>query len=117
MENIALLHNSDWRRNPFNVPKGYFESLEERIMSTIPSGETKSVRIAFFTRKRKLVMAAAIICGLLFCSVLWLGHGLCSENNAEVASHTKMDGSSAVDDMVDYMMLDGDDMYLYMAEN
>ena len=52
----------DHPANPFTVPEGYFETLQERIMSRINAEEDAKGQTSFFTlHYRKWIAAAACI--------------------------------------------------------
>lgn len=57
------------RRNPFNVPEGYFEGLEDRIMEQLPElppMEEESEEISLFDRIKPVLYLAAVFVGLGF---------------------------------------------------
>lgn len=56
-------------RNPFNVPEGYFEGLEDRIMEQLPELpplEEESEEISLFDRIKPVLYLAAVFVGLGF---------------------------------------------------
>lgn len=56
-------------RNPFNVPEGYFEGLEDRIMEQLPElppMEEESEEISLFDRIKPVLYLAAVFVGLGF---------------------------------------------------
>ena len=61
--------NKCGNRRPFSVPEGYFDNLTEKIMSSLPSEDTKkSTPITTpWTYFRRAMFAAAAITGILFC--------------------------------------------------
>jgi hypothetical protein len=56
---------------PFVVPAGYFDSLEDRIMNSLPTTQQKKGRVVSFVRilKPALTIAASIVLVYLIASV------------------------------------------------
>lgn len=56
-------------RRPFTVPEGYFESLTESIMASLPEKDTKQRTLIMnpWARIRPIIYAAAAIAGIFFC--------------------------------------------------
>ena len=52
-------------KNPFKTPEGYFEGLNERIMSQLPERVVESPRkISLWARVQPWVYMAAMFCGI-----------------------------------------------------
>jgi len=64
------------KTNPFTVPDGYFDSLQERIMSRIHAGEIPEVkeRSIQMTPFRALVAAAACVLLIFAGATLYMAH-------------------------------------------
>ena len=76
----------DNNSNPFTVPDGYFDSLQERIMNRIRTEEnhTKSERrIIRMISFRKLVAAAACILFILTGAAIYVSHSSKQSSIAE----------------------------------
>ncbi len=122
-------------RRPFKSPDGYFDNLETRIMSQITAKETeaneetqisKKVNTISFKRLRPLMIAASFI-GLIVIGVITMhffqdNEQLQQNNNIEAtptATTAKEESADTeyLDEAVEYMMLDKDDVYAYLADN
>ncbi|WP_257122217.1 hypothetical protein [Prevotella intermedia] len=122
-------------RRPFKSPDGYFDNLETRIMSQITAKETeaneetqisKKVNTISFKRLRPLMIAASFI-GLIIIGVITMhffqdNEQLQQNNNipaTPTATTAKEESADTeyLDEAVEYMMLDKDDVYAYLADN
>jgi len=115
-------------RNPYRVPEGYFDSLTSRIMQNLPDvaaeGETgcsageRSIRmVAFSSRLSRWVgwsvAAAACIVGVMFCT-----HSPLRETQntpVQTATTTTAYDEKYEQQVLEYAMLDGSDIYAYMS--
>lgn len=114
-------------RTPFMVPDGYFDDLASRIMQNIPEqshpaegARIVEMRVSRWRRLRPIAIAAASVCVAVFGMGIYLHSG---ERRASVA-HTEIMNDvpsafsySTVDAIVDYAMLDTEDMYAYMDDD
>lgn len=116
------------KKNPFVVPKGYFDGMAARVMKSVEPTETGTVAktstivtISPWKRYRKAVVGiAASVCVAMFSLGVYF-HGNDADKAATVAARqaTAVQASteySALDEAVDYSMMDADDMYAYMAD-
>lgn len=122
-------------RRPFKSPDGYFDNLETRIMSQITAKETeaneekqisKKTNIASVRRLRPLMIAASFI-GLIVIDAATMhffqGNEQTQQNNNIAATPTattakeESTNTEYLDEAADYMMLDKDDVYAYLADN
>lgn len=122
-------------RRPFKSPDGYFDNLETRIMSQITAKETeaneetqisKKDNTISFKRLRPLMIAASFI-GLIVIGVITMhffqGNEQLQQNKniaaTPTATTTKEESADTeyLDEAVEYMMLDKDDVYAYLADN
>ena len=122
-------------RRPFKSPDGYFDNLETRIMSQITAKETeaneetqisKKGNTTSFKRLRPLMIAASFI-GLIIIGVITMyffqGNEQLQQNNEIAATPTattdkeESADTEYLDEAVEYMMLDKDDVYAYLADN
>ena len=54
-------------RNPFTVPKGYFESFSEELKKQLPEREvTRAKKVSLWQRVRPWMYAVAMLCGVVF---------------------------------------------------
>jgi hypothetical protein len=116
------------KENPFKVPEGYFESLSGRIMGNVSrSGKVpqskRIVRMQVVKRVALYVMAACVV-GLV--AVFVMPHHDVAANNEVASSATSTSRTDADNDalvydedfqldVLDYAMLDYDDVYTYLA--
>ena len=110
--------------NPFVVPEGYFDTLTSRVMANIPSDETKVVSIiptnkTYFVRWTSI--AAACIVGA-FISVNVFNSKTPSVDNTQLLSSNTVVGEyedmydeTYQQEVLDYAMVDYNDVYNYMA--
>ena len=122
-------------RRPFKSPDGYFDNLETRIMSQITAKETeaneetqisKKGKTTSFKRLRPLMIAASFI-GLIIIGVITMhffqGNEQLQQNSNIAATPTATTAKEEsadteyLDEAVEYMMLDKDDVYAYLADN
>lgn len=105
----------------FRVPDGYFDAFQERIMKRVeegyPAAQGKTP-----ARRMRLIACAAACAAVIF---VLLGTLLSSSGSApqdreqQVLSSNTDDAeleNSTIDQAVDYMMLDNDDLYAYIAD-
>ncbi len=106
--------------NHFTVPEGYFDTLTSRIMSNIPAEETKVVSIG--TRRRTgwmkwVGLAAACMTGAVVCINMLDSTDRTGEqpyaNNTQSAYGTY--SSDYQEEMLDYAMVDYNDVYNYLS--
>jgi hypothetical protein len=116
------------KENPFKVPEGYFESLSGRIMGNVSrSGKVpqskRIVRMQVVKRVALYVMAACVV-GLV--AVFVMPHHDVAANSEVASSATSTSRTDADNDalvydedfqldVLDYAMLDYDDVYTYLA--
>lgn len=118
-ENQILKHFG--RKNCFEVPEGYFDTLTENIMSKLPEQAEESRQSA--TTKRSMrwhvrwARVAAFIGILTVSSWMALYYFNTSENNRTATSEIGNAAYSTIDEMVDYTMMDNEDIYASLIEN
>ncbi len=117
MEELNIKQNIP-KTNPFKVPAGYFEQLKEDILARVPKGEEpKVVDVAWWQRLyRPLIGVAASVCvAILSVSVYMHSESRDKFLTDQQKGDNPMELLYASDDATDYIMLDNDDMYRYMA--
>ena len=115
------------KQNPFKVPDGYFDHLNERIMENLPEQEIRVIDIrSRQTLWQKLplrkIAAAVAVVALLGGGSFW---ALQHESNSKVVAHAKHHEQKAVgseeaafNEMADYAMIDNEAIYASLiAEN
>ncbi|MCD8282946.1 MAG: hypothetical protein LUC22_06820 [Prevotella sp.] len=107
------------RANPFTVPDGYFERLKSDILARVAECDAPKIVALTWQQRllRPLVGLAATLCVAVFGATIY-AHKLGTE-----AVFGSRDGGGenaelffSSDDADDYIMLDNDDIYRYLAE-
>lgn len=118
-------------KRPFKLPEGYFDNLDEQIISQIvevkdDTNNHEKVNIKPIRRFHPLLIAASFV-GLIVVGVasinLFQQYQSAEKVEAKVnklmmqpTSQKKID-SSEMEEAEEYMMIDQDDMYNYLADN
>lgn len=119
------------RQDPFRAPEGYFDQLTDRIMSRIPADQVQPMHISQsrHNSRRQAVwrsMAAAAV--ILIVSVATYTLYNTVTETVDPAAQTDMTAATAVgdadmhatqtydDEMMDYVMLDHQDVYAMLTE-
>ncbi len=105
-------------KNPFLVPEGYFDNLPDRVMSHIREEGQHSIlkrrhKSRFFIR----LTAAAVLTGFFSLAGLMIyeqGHPL--SNHQEGNPLTSLQEIEYTDELLDYAMLDNNDIEYYLTE-
>ena len=132
MEVEHQLHSTYGNKRPFTVPDHYFSDLSSQIMANIPVEEpvktpdntlkTKKSHFVLIRRVRPLAIAAAMI-GIVMIAFWSFADYTSNQKSAADASQkgveeslSKATSSDSFDEAADYMMMDEDDMYAYVAD-
>lgn len=105
-------------KNPFRVPQGYFHTLPQRVMERIREEEQNKAHK--HGRSRRLFMrltAAAMLTGFFSLAGLMIyeqGHPL--SNHQEGNPLTSLQEIEYTDELLDYAMLDNNDIEYYLTE-
>ena len=118
-------------KRPFKLPEGYFDNLDEQIISQIvevkdDTNNHEKVNIKPIRRFRPLLIAASFV-GLIVVGVasinLFQQYQSAEKVETKVnklmmqpTSQKKID-SSEMEEAEEYMMIDQDDIYNYLADN
>ena len=113
-------------RNPFQVPEGYFDSFADRMMQQLPErpvsveASPKVRKPALTVRMRPWLYAAA--CALVLVVSVWLWQSqpdtsVATQPAAQLAVQQEQTSDATFDEAADYMMIDNQDIYTYLAEN
>lgn len=118
-------------KRPFKLPEDYFDNLDEQIISQIvevkdDTNNHEKVNIKPIRRFRPLLIAASFV-GLIVVGVasinLFQQYQSAEKVETKVnklmmqpTSQKKID-SSEMEEAEEYMMIDQDDMYNYLADN
>lgn len=112
------IRNQFGAENHFQVPEGYFDYLAASVMQHIPDGQAKIVKMQTPSWRRHIVAisASAASVAAAVCLVFALESNPAHSPSHLAAQHATMQqGNSNIDAMVNYTMLDNDDMYAYMS--
>ena len=97
------------RRNPYQVPEGYFEAFTSQLMQQLPERPAKARQVRM---RRPIYIAAACLAALLFMSQ--------SEAQPQAPAQLAVQQEvveESIDEAADYMMLDNHDIYALLSEN
>ena len=118
------------KKNPFAVPKGYFDVLPFQVMKTIketgkmPNVTITSAKVVTLSPWKRYRTAIVSVAAGVCVAMLSLGVYFHSDDSKVqkpvVAQHEKVitptTDYSTLDAAVDYSMMDSEDMYAYMAD-
>ena len=119
-DELDILRQASGDKNPFIVPEGYFDSLTDRIMQNLPQKEEVKVAERRTIRRPYLrwaaVSLATIGIGLTaYLSAVKNNGGAIEGNPAPQQTAANISAEDNLDQMADYMMLDQEDLYAYLA--
>ena len=94
------------KRNAFQVPEGYFDTLTSRVMSQLPEKKAKRHPL------RTWMYAAACVFAAVFSVTIYLHDGN-QQTKIQTAENTEISVSDMeyTDAWMDYAMLDNQDIY------
>lgn len=107
------------RKRPFSVPESYFENFAADFMSKLPEREAHVIKMSTWKHYRTMIAAAACFVGLTFLSGTYLYLHTPEQQgvNRLTAQPASLSAQhSSFEQAADYMMIDSDDMYSYLAE-
>ncbi len=121
MTNEELYLNSRMsRENHFRVPDGYFDQLTADVMARLPERET-TVELKPAAKRvflRPLLAAASVACvALIAVGVYFNRHAMSPDSEEQVAVAETTLSDSFIDDAADYVMMDHQDIYAYLASD
>ena len=104
------------RRNPYQVPEGYFDAFTSQLMQQLPERPAKARQVRI---RRPLYIAAACVAALFISGAAWMFMSqpeVQSESPVQITAQQEPVEES-VDEAADYMMLDNHDIYGLLADN
>ncbi len=111
--NPEILQKLHTEHGSFKVPEGYFENFPAQMMSVLSEQPIVSRRKKPLVRWMRPMLAAACICFAIFGLSIYLNQDETKPTEVQqLASYS----NSEIDQMADYVMLDNDDIYAYVAE-
>ena len=132
MEVEHQLHSTYGNKRPFTVPDHYFSDLSSQIMAKIPvedpvntpgnTVKTKKSHFVLIRRVRPLAIAAAMIGVIMIAFWSFADYTSNQKRAADISEKgvgetlSKATSSDSFDEAADYMMMDEDDMYAYVAD-
>lgn len=104
------------KRNPFQVPEGYFGHFAEQVMQSLPEREPAKLEEpkAKHVLLRPWMYAAACLLVAFLCVIVYF-----SRVNGEVTEAPQQMAvtDSYIDEAADYVMLDNAEIYACLADN
>ena len=104
------------RRNPYQVPEGYFDAFASQLMEQLPERPAKACQVMI---RRSVYIAAACIAALFISGAAWMFMSK-SEAQPQVAVQIAAQQESleeSIDEAADYMMLDNHEIYALLSDN
>ena len=108
--------------DPFKVPEGYFDTLCDRVMSQLPE-QQQTIRRTLIPRAWRYA-AAAIVVGAVACAGVLVPQFKRGQDTTQLASNNEildieslMQDEDYFNDVLDYSMLDNNDIAYYLTEN
>lgn len=112
MKNEELyLKSQIGKRNPFQVPDGYFDNLTAEVMQQLPKQSHRGLSL----KLRPWMYAAASLVAVFFTATVYLLVPDVS-NGSQVAT-TTISTDSYIDEAADYVMADNIDIYACLASD
>ena len=104
------------RRNPYQVPEGYFDAFASQLMQQLPERPAKVRQVRM---RRSLYIAAACIAAFFISGAAWL---FMSQPEAQTEVPVQMAAQQesvdeTIDEAADYMMLDNHEIYALLSDN
>lgn len=118
MEREEFLEQRLGRKQPFRVPKGYFEDFATQMMDKLPEKEVQVVEMKprGWHRYRPFAYAAASVCAAIFCVGAYLHSSTGDEQSQQMAKMQQKSSYTAIDEAADYTMMDNADFYAYVSD-
>lgn len=119
----TFLESKYGHKTPFTVPKDYFTSFHEELLTQMPikaSDKPKAhlhILIPVKKRWRYGVAATLLLLGGAITTLQWLLPSTTSKEMTTAHGKTDQQVVQAVNVVADCAMMDKDDMYAYLAEN
>ncbi len=104
------------RKNPFNVPEGYFENFTNELMDKLPEKEdVPELKITTWQRIKPWIYMTAMFCGLMFSfKVLTSNHEKDNSNSSENSLSLFSDAELEI--IIDNSMVDDYTLYTYITD-
>ena len=108
------MNEEKYRRNPFTVPEGYFDTFADQLMASLPERQPRAKRVWL----RPLRYAAAVVCVLAMGAMTWFALSSSPDVRQPIqAESIQVPSDVAFDEAADYAMIDNSDIYSLLADN
>ena len=105
---------------PFRVPNGYFDDFASKMMESIPSDDVKIVKMPsrkWYQLRPIAIAAASISVAIITITAYFYSSDALVPHKDLAQTEERLSSSySAIDQAVDYTMMDNADMYAYVSE-
>jgi len=117
-----ILEKQYGHAQPFRVPAGYFDRLSTEIMEQLPKQQAPVIKMRpkYLRKVAIALVSAACLGGVLFSVGTYLNNGnsmQTAEIEATACNEEANASSGIINEVVDYAMLDNEDMYSYLSDN
>lgn len=102
---------------PFKVPDGYFETLNRRLIAGIPGTDSRSNVVPMWRHWAIIGAVAASVCAILFGATVWMQRYHTPDTASATTEEAYVMHESSIDEAADFLMMDDDDIFSYIAEN
>lgn len=104
------------KKNPFNVPEGYFENFTNELMDKLPEKEIgPELKITTWQKIKPWIYMTAMFCGLMF-SFKVLTNKPEKDNTAPLESNIDGFSDAELEVIIDNTMIDDYTLYTYITE-
>lgn len=104
------------KERPFTVPENYFSDFAQQMIDNLPQKREhvqKTGRKVTVLRILRPIVAAACICGAVFCAGMFFTDSDASDSQA-ASNRFQYTAESNMNQMLEYAMLDNEDFYNYV---
>ena len=101
------------RRNPFQVPEGYFDTFADQLMASLPERQPRAQQVWL----RPMRYAAAVVCVLAMGAMAWFALSSSPDVHQPIqAEAVQVPSDAEFEAATDYVMLDNYDIYACLSE-
>lgn len=119
MKEEEIIRQHDTGRRPFTVPEGYFEQFTDRLMERLPEKEVAPKVVRLPLAKRLVhYAAAAVLAGCILGVGTYFYRQSAPDAQALLSQTDATDfyGDEDIDDVIDYEMLNNQQIAYYLTE-
>lgn len=104
------------RKNPFNVPEGYFENFTNELMDKLPEKENvPELKITTWQRIKPWIYMTAMFCGLMFSFKVLTSNPEKDDSNSSENS-LSLFSDAELEIIIDNSMVDDYTLYTYITD-